>query len=60
MIGAFVLIQSMHCVARWGNFVSGESKEKNKWCAQGDDFRTFLSDFVAVLPHIEIPAELAL
>ena len=23
------------------------------WCAQGDDFRTFLGDFVAVVPQIE-------
>ena len=25
------------------------------WRAQGDDFRTFLCDFVAALPHIELP-----
>ena len=26
-----------------------------KWCAQGDDFRTFLADFVAALPQIDSP-----
>jgi hypothetical protein len=31
-----------------------------KWRAQGDDFRTFLSDLVAVLPQIELPAGLSL
>jgi hypothetical protein len=31
-----------------------------KWCAQGDDFRTFPSEFVANLPNIEVPAELGL
>ena len=25
-----------------------------KWCAQGDDFRTFLGEFVACLPHANI------
>jgi len=25
----------------------------SKWRAQGDDFRTFLADFVAALPHID-------
>jgi hypothetical protein len=29
-----------------------------RWRAQGDDFRTFQSDFVANLANIEIPAEL--
>jgi hypothetical protein len=28
----------------------GSAKE---WCAQGDDFRTFLSDFVANLPQLD-------
>jgi hypothetical protein len=31
-----------------------------KWCAQGDDFRTFLGQFVATLPQIELPAGLNL
>jgi hypothetical protein len=26
-----------------------------KWCARGDDFRTFLDDFVAALPQIDFP-----
>jgi hypothetical protein len=26
-----------------------------KWCAQGDDLRTFLTEFVAALPQIELP-----
>jgi len=30
------------------------------WLPQGDDFRTFLSDFVAALPHIEVIGELSL
>jgi hypothetical protein len=29
-----------------------------KWCAQGDDFRTFLGDFVAALPQIVFPSGL--
>jgi len=33
---------------------------KNKWRAQGDDFRTFLGDFVAALPQIELPSGLNL
>lgn len=31
-----------------------------KWCAQGDDSRTFLGDFVAALSQIVFPAELNL
>jgi hypothetical protein len=31
-----------------------------KWCAQGDDSRTFLGDFVACLPQPNIPAGLSL
>jgi hypothetical protein len=31
-----------------------------KWRAQGDDFRTFLSDFVANVPQFEIPVGLGL
>jgi hypothetical protein len=31
-----------------------------KWRAQGDDFRTFLTDFAASLPQIEFPAGLSL
>jgi hypothetical protein len=30
------------------------------WRAQGDDPKTFLSDFVAALPQIEFPPELKL
>jgi hypothetical protein len=30
------------------------------WCAQGDDFRTFLNDFAACLVQIELPAGLDL
>ena len=26
------------------------------WCAQGDDFRTFLGDLVAAFQQIELPA----
>jgi hypothetical protein len=33
----------------------GVSDPRRKWCAQGDDFRTFLADFVAALPHIAFP-----
>jgi hypothetical protein len=31
-----------------------------EWCAQRDDFRTFLGDFVAALPQIEFPSGLSL
>jgi hypothetical protein len=31
-----------------------------RWRAQGDDFRTFLSDFVASLPPVERSSELIL
>jgi hypothetical protein len=31
-----------------------------RWCAQGDDFRTFLGDFVAGLPQIELASGLKL
>ena len=33
---------------------------KRQWCAQGDDFRTFLSDFVASLTQVEFPNGLTL
>jgi hypothetical protein len=35
-----------------------ENKLPWKWCAQGDDFRTFLGDLVATLPQIVFPAGL--
>jgi len=38
---------------------AGDAKTE-KWRAQGDDFRTFLGDFVAALPKIVFPAELNL
>jgi hypothetical protein len=28
---------------------------RDKWCARGNDFRTFLDDFVAALPQIDFP-----
>jgi hypothetical protein len=31
-----------------------------KWCAQGDDFRTFLAEFVSSLPPTDLLTELAL
>jgi C-terminal processing protease CtpA/Prc len=31
-----------------------------RWRAQGDDFRTFLTDFLAVLPQIDFPIGLSL
>ena len=35
-------------------------KELNEgWRAQGDDFRTFLGEFVARLPQIEFPVGLS-
>ena len=33
---------------------------QGKWRAQGDDFRTFLADFVAALPQVEFPSGLSL
>jgi hypothetical protein len=33
---------------------------RREWCAQGDDFRTFLANFVAALPQIEFLAGLNL
>jgi len=35
-------------------------RQRVKWRAQGDDFRTFLHEFVANLPQIEFPAGLGL
>jgi hypothetical protein len=32
-------------------------KGEKKWCAQGDDFRTFLHDFVASLPQFDFLIE---
>lgn len=47
--------------AKFKNERSISNEERSlKWCAQGDDFRTFLGDFVAALPQIEFPAELNL
>jgi hypothetical protein len=34
--------------------------ERKEVAPQGDDLRTFLSDFVAALPHIEMIGELSL
>jgi hypothetical protein len=31
-----------------------------RWRAQGEDFTTFLDDFVTDLPQIELPAELTM
>jgi hypothetical protein len=31
-----------------------------KWCAQGDDFRTFLGEFVSSLPQVEVIVGLSL
>jgi hypothetical protein len=31
-----------------------------EWCAQGDDFRTFLGDFVATFPQTELYPGLSL
>ena len=35
-------------------------EHESEWRAQGDDFRTFLGDFVSALPQIEFPANLVL
>ena len=32
-----------------------EQVEWYEWCAQGDDLRTFLGDFVAAFHQIELP-----
>jgi len=29
-----------------------------KWCAQVDDLRTFLAEFVAIRPQAEIPTQI--
>jgi hypothetical protein len=34
--------------------------DEEEWCAQGNDFRTFLAEFVSNLPHAERLAELSL
>jgi len=31
--------------------------KNEEWRAQGDDFRTFLGEFVSALPQVETPAE---
>jgi hypothetical protein len=33
---------------------------QKKWCARGDDFRTFLAEFVSSLPPTDLLAELTL
>jgi hypothetical protein len=33
-----------------------EEEEEEEWRTQGDDFRTFLGDFVASLTQFEFPA----
>jgi hypothetical protein len=33
--------------------------KKEEWCAQGDDFRTFLAEFVPNVQLFEIPSELS-
>jgi hypothetical protein len=38
----------------------GENKRSKKWRAQRDDFRTFLGEFVSVLPQIELSRALSL
>jgi hypothetical protein len=35
-----------------------ETVTRRSWLTQGDDFRTFLEDFVATSPRIEFPAGL--
>ena len=35
-------------------------EHNKKWCAQGDDFRTFLADFVANVPQFDLSAALSL
>jgi len=34
-------------------------RNKIKWCAQGDDFRTFLDQFVVNSRHFGVPEGLA-
>lgn len=40
--------------------LTGENQEEIKWRALEDDSRTFLRDFVAALPQLELPARLSL
>ena len=35
--------------------IAGSPKNQVKWCAQGDDFRTFLGELVSTLRGIESP-----
>ena len=47
-------------VVAWPDWSASLSLEKprfywGKWRAQGDDLRTFLTDFVAALPQIDFP-----
>jgi hypothetical protein len=37
-----------------------ERKPQKKWRTQGDDFRTFLHEFLSASPEVEIPAEFGL
>jgi site-specific DNA recombinase len=37
-----------------------QAAKTEKWRTQGDDFRTFLAEFVAILPQIDLPAGLGL
>ena len=31
---------------------------RGTWCAQGDDLRTFLAEFVSILPQTKIPTQI--
>lgn len=35
-------------------------EDRMKWRAQGDDLRTFLGEFLSILPQIEMPRRLRL
>lgn len=39
-------------------FPANRLLERLRWRAQGDDFRTFLGEFVASLPQLQFPAGL--
>jgi hypothetical protein len=46
----------MHICAYMPTLIDGTGR-KSKWRAQGDDLRTFLAEFLSILPQARIPIQ---
>jgi len=51
---AWVLLPDAPKFAKTDQEANSMSRKDLKWRAEGDDFRTFLSEFVSVLPQAEV------